>query len=770
MTFERKDSGQAGCLPRTESNPTASGGAPKPRMAGSRTDPPYKIIAFVVLMLTGLFGLAQGAEAAKYPLCDLRVLYLYDDPARIDWGTIYYLNDEHGCRVDLVTLAGGGGFVAAHRAVDGRELNAYSFRVVTSNASRFDSVYARLWPDRRPDMILIGDLDSSGMTAHFAAVTTALKPKTESMFNIARIGRWTADQSAKGITLNAREMFSKYRDRITNESQKLLFEGFAPSEPSAILSRYALEARIGKPGGDFVSGLRVLRLQAMIDSLVPSGGIREALSRKAGNYVGLLEIAQTQSGKARLESIVNAHDEMMALSEAAKVEPSLARSPEVGPYLDELTEKVHRAALDETGFNWNGEIVVRDSPYGPKVKFVSSIDIAGPATVLVSRVLFHPYWDSTFVLLDSTRETILPHQAFVREYLIDLQGRRLESQKADSLRFTIEMEASGIPIVAECKRPVWNSPLVRVKFMPPYHFVPPFAALEVDKIVTSMSLTVAVTKPLDFAGTARIDLQTPNGMFAGAYRQDLTLEKGQGMESVRIPFSISKLFELGVQNAVVTVSVDGRKVDADTCRVRIAACQIPDTMTIGLFPDTSGQLEDILRMTDAKWQAMTDRTLEIGNLAAYDILLIGSGSLRNYPSFRKVRGRIEDYLNGGGTVVVMAQPSDWPSMLLPISLAPVTTEVSGSSIIVADQSNDLLKRPYPIGSSGLSAWFTRPMKTQAAVISPARPILTGSTGELLLSVSSIGRGKIIYCGLPLTDMVGSLNIEAIHLLSNILNN
>jgi hypothetical protein len=107
---------------------------------------------------------------------------------------------------------------------------------------------------------------------------------------------------------------------------------------------------------------------------------RTALSRKAGNYAGLLTIAATQTGLTRLQSIVNAYDEITALRDAAKLEPSLVRSPEVGPYLDELTGKVRRLALAESGFLWDGKIVVRDSPYGPKVKFVSSVDVAGPAT------------------------------------------------------------------------------------------------------------------------------------------------------------------------------------------------------------------------------------------------------------------------------------------------------------------------------------------------------------------------------------------------------
>jgi hypothetical protein len=36
-------------------------------------------------------------------------------------------------------------------------------------------------------------------------------------------------------------------------------------------------------------------------------------------------------------------------------------------------------------------------------------------------------------------------------------------------------------------------------------------------------------------------------------------------------------------------------------------------------------------------------------------------------------------------------------------------------------------------------------------------------------VTRIGEGQVIYCGLPLVEMISELNIEAIHLLANLLN-
>lgn len=38
-----------------------------------------------------------------------------------------------------------------------------------------------------------------------------------------------------------------------------------------------------------------------------------------------------------------------------------------------------------------------------------------------------------------------------------------------------------------------------------------------------------------------------------------------------------------------------------------------------------------------------------------------------------------------------------------------------------------------------------------------------------LQVVKIGDGYVVYCGLPLFDMAAGLNVEAIHLLANILN-
>jgi hypothetical protein len=56
-----------------------------------------------------------------------------------------------------------------------------------------------------------------------------------------------------------------------------------------------------------------------------------------------------------------------------------------------------------------------------------------------------------------------------------------------------------------------------------------------------------------------------------------------------------------------------------------------------------------------------------------------------------------------------------------------------------------------------------------AVVAPSERVFVTPSGAALLSVSRFGDGQVIFCGLPLLEMVADLNLEAIHLFANILN-
>jgi len=420
-------------------------------------------------------------------------------------------------------------------------------------------------------------------------------------------------------------------------------------------------------------------------------------------------------------------------------------------------------------FTDDGEIILRDSPHGPKLKYRAALSVNGPQYIEMSYVRFHPYWDTSQVVLDSVSRKIMPHQAFVREYLVDIDRDYLEASMPESLLFSVEIVYASIPMTVSDAVPIWERPDLGVTLHPEFFFVPPVARLEVDKVVRAMNWKAAISKPLYYHGEATIQLNTPRGLFAGAYKQTLDLEKGRAGETVRIPFSVSNLFELGIQPVTVTLSVDDKIVAADTGHVRIAECTVDDIIDVGLLPDTTGLLEDILIMAGVNYRPLTDRTLQAGDLEAYDVILVGSGALRDYPSFRLITGRLEDYLRAGGSLVILGQPTDWPEAALPVSFAPSVEYVRYNELLNLIPQARITSGPYPLSESVLLTYLNTGRKVTAAVVSPAEYVYVTPSGAALLSVSRLDEGQLIYCGLPLVEMISELNVEAIHLLANILN-
>ena len=208
--------------------------------------------------------------------------------------------------------------------------------------------------------------------------------------------------------------------------------------------------------------------------------------------------------------------------------------------------KAEKAALAAVGLSWEGSVILRDTPRGPSLKYRISVVVDGPFEITLSKISFHPYWDTTEVILNKDDKTILPHQSFVREYYVEIDQKYLDSHQPDSLRFTAELAYSKIPLTISDVVPVWESPDLNIQFLPDFYFLPPVARLNIDRVVESLNWQVVISKPHDFEGTVRIDLKTPKGMFAGAYKQEIDLQSATTSNTIRIPFTISNLFELGI--------------------------------------------------------------------------------------------------------------------------------------------------------------------------------------------------------------------------------
>ncbi|UCC44380.1 MAG: hypothetical protein JSU65_00160 [Candidatus Zixiibacteriota bacterium] len=719
---------------------------------------------------------ARGFDLAMNAATDLRVMYLFEDEESIDWPTLYYLNEEQYCRIDLVTFGAGVGYDSRSEEIADREIYLHRFYPDPDDSTALDSVLASLFRVRRPDIVLIGPALGK-QYLQLEERLLGLPNDSQSLFNITKIYRLTGlrneDSTSLGsVVINPQELWTRFRGRIELEVPQLFPWFHHGIQEPARLRRYELIQSglpIGRLDPDFTSGLPACRLTRVMDSVLIEGLLKDSFIGRARNFLTFFGFSRNTVGSERVDKLMQGFRAIMALEHQAQSESRLMAVPGFADYLGRLRDRAQRAVLHAVGLTWEGKVILRDSPHGPKLKFRAALSVNGPEPVELSYLRFHPYWDTVAVTVDSASRLIKPHQSFVREYLIDIDRARLEAKMPESLLFTAEIVYGRIPLEMLSSLPVWEAPNLNIHFEPDYHFIQPFARLNVDRVVASMNWKAVISKPKHFYGTVKLDLTTPRGVFAGAYRQEIQLEKGRVRETVRIPFSVSNLFELGVQQQVLNLLVDGHQVASDTGIIRIASCHIEDTIHVGFLPDSTGQLEDILRMTDASFRPLTDRTLLTGDLDAYNVILIGSGALRQFPSFGQIKGRIEEYVRQGGSLVVLGQPGDWPEGALPVALSPSRETLMSSDILNRIDGATILSKPHKIDEDDLFSGLPGRRVFAAAVVAPAERVYVTPSSATLLSVSRIGTGQIIFCGLPLVEMVGDLNLEAIHLVANILN-
>jgi len=730
------------------------------------------VLVWVLVLTVAVW--VNAATPVNYALCDVRVVYLFDEPKSIDWPTLFYLNETFGCRIDLVTARERSRTDIDSRRVDSKELYLHTIYMSESDSASAGQALAALFTDRLPDIVLHDNLIHDRRVELLRGKIYELAEPGQRLFNILKIYRRLEDVSGTGdagvfVALNGRELFKRYKDRMALEVP-ILVPGFdAGSFKTDRTIRYALVKSLSGRSGredNFLSGVNSFRLTQFIDSLFPDGPMKQTVLKQAKKFISSFNASKISVGQKHAGFVVDGYRELGLLTTHERIAEDY---PDYQRYLEDLLSRAERAALHAVGVSWDGRVALRDSPHGPRLKFIVSISADGPREVEVRTVNFHPYWDTTALILDSVLRVIAPHQAYTKEFLVDIDNSYLDAEVPDSLVFSVEVDYGSVPLVFTSTLAVWEAPNLTIKFQPDYQFVKPFPDLDVDRVVSSTNIKALITKPYEYSGEVQISLTTPRGMFAGAYRTDLLLEKGKPTESVRIPFTVSNLFELGIQTQTIELLVDKRVVAADTGRIRIASCEIPDTVKVAFLPDSLGMLEDILRMTECTFRPFTDRSLMTADFEAYNVIVLGSGCFRDYPSLRFMKGRFEEYLRQGGSLVVLGQPEDWPGDVLPLSFVPGREVVDQGEIINRINEARIMSQPYSISDKNLLSSFFRKREVSPAVISPAEKVFVTSTGAALLSVSRLGEGQIIFSGLPLLEMVARLDIDAIHLFANILN-
>ena len=717
---------------------------------------------------------AGGVDLTNYALADGRVLYFCRSLPQVDWPTLYYLNDNYGCRVDIVTIAQHRDVRTIEHALPERQLFWHECVIDTTGPYALARLLTRLCDERRPDLVLLSDDLGPFMSTELLGAIDSLPPDSGALFDIARVYQEGADgvDSNATVVLNGIELAHRYRDRLESELPKLTGAGFSSGSAAPRLTKYHLtrsRSAIAAAAPDMMSGIPPLRLLEIIAQVFPEGPRGSIHDRQARAFISGFRAAQSAVGQARVDHLLDGYRSLLDLCEPSTIPIADPRGAAFHAYLESLRQRAETAAMDAAGIGWDGRIDIRDTPQGELMKFTLTVSVNGPREVWVKQVKYHPAADTNAVVLDSTAHLVNAHQSLVREYAVPVESEQIETSQPDSLLFSVDLACREVALSMVRATLLHARPSLQVRFDPDFYIVPPVSGLDVDRLVSSLALNLVITKPSDFAGPVSLDLQTPRGVFAGAYRQKITLPAGKTLEIMSVPFTISNLMELGRQAMTVDISDAGGLIAADTGYLRLAQCRIPDTIDIAYLPDSVGLLEDILRMTNASFQPLTDRGLMTANLSAYDVIVICSGAYKNYPSLRVIGDRLEDYIRWGGSVVVFGQDQDWPQGVLPFGFVPFQATFGASGIVARMPQAQVLVGPQRIALDDLLRDLNELFAVSPAEVTPAEVVLEAASGGAILSISRLGQGQMIYCGLPLPAMVADLNLEAIHLLANILN-
>ncbi len=733
-----------------------------------------------VMLVTVLPAHSQSVDKStmvRYALCDIELLYIVDSARAIDWPILYYLSDVYGVEIQIVTLERRTAVGSQRRQLPERDFVLTRFYVPDSDSTQFDSITTHLFSSRWPDIVIVDNYSDDALMASFADHVLSRQQPGDNYFGIVkafnRAHKKRIETDIDGmVIINTRELFGIYEERIRDGVRRLGVEFEVDILDRATFSRYRQFRGMhdtSQPTVSIVQDLPLLRLTSILEEVLPDGPKKATLVKLAEDFVSSFQKAKRTSGREQAESVLRGYRAYLDLYDAISGDPAVASHRDLKAYFDELADEAQRAATKAAGLNWEGKIINRESAHGPKLKYRATLSVEGPSEIRLNSILFGRLEDTTMTVIDSVPKTVLPHQTFVREYLVDLDDVTSARHAIDPLVFTAKLQYGQIPLKMRSAVPTWEPPELKIVFEPDFYFVPPLSGLNVDRIVTSTTIHAAIRKPLSYAGTVNLNLETPRGLFAGAYRKELELENNTTYITVRIPFSISELFEPGVQRLVLSLSTGGQLIAADTALVRTVSCRVADTVKVGFLPDTSGLLEDILGMTDAAFRPLTDRGLLTADLAAYNVLIIGSGSFRQYVSFRKIKDRFADYVRQGGSIVIMGQPDDWPQGVLPLSLYPAFEMIDKSRVVNPHPEARVLNQPYVVLVKDLLTSFERARGVSSALAAPAEKILETKNGGALLSVSRFSQGHVVYCGLPLLELVSDLNLEAIHLFANLLN-
>ena len=248
------------------------------------------------------------------------------------------------------------------------------------------------------------------------------------------------------------------------------------------------------------------------------------------------------------------------------------------------------------------------------------------------------------------------------------------------------------------------------------------------------------------------------------------MKDGDRSYEINLPIAIGKSAGNHKHKIIATLKEGDKTLGWSQAHILGQECKVNENTKIALISGPEGRLEDILRMTGAGYQTISDRFLETGYIGAYDILLLDTDCFEKYPSLKKLSDKLNRYMEFGGTIIVFGQSQKWPDGSLPVSILPVESNLDSRDTKLTGSANDpLFNNTYKTSPTYLISAVKEAYRSYPAGVFPGESLISAGHNMSLLSRTDIGSGHLIYCGFPVLDMFADLEPIGVEFFANLIN-
>ncbi|MFH1701164.1 MAG: hypothetical protein ABIE07_11315 [Candidatus Zixiibacteriota bacterium] len=708
---------------------------------------------------------------------DLTVFCPVIDAEYIQWSALLYLNQQYGAEIYIGILHPSAYFDCKEiTSSDGQFHLAYiGYPSVDYDSMLVDSVCDALFAGGYPDMAIFGAAgaaDSAFITYMLRDMKQKAHDDSLALSYLNRIFIRT-DKNSGGIVFNDAEIYDGLKDRANSLNLTFSPDGPLEYKPERFRWYYLLDVKeinSIETKGDFLSVIDIFRLPQIISQNVIAGPERENLLNRLNRFESYIRSSYNQrlSRSDRLRLLLNAYGEISRLVEMLDAGSGNLKWTRVPYRAKRVRYKTSLAVAQAVGINWSANLHSRNTPFGKTGKLVFDLEVAGPLPIELSYLKFLPE-GQTPVEIESIACVIAPHQKLHREYTIDLSGINLENEPEKEHRFAIAITVEGTPIELFVPYNEYANEEISLAWLPDYAIISPFIDNDINSLSQPFDWQLLITKPYQSELRAQLSIDNPDDIIVGSYEKNIVISAGVTSQLIDIHLTAGRSIGNGERKIGARLVSNGNTISSTSADARIIRFDVSPVRDIAFVPDRTGQLEDFLRMVNVSGFAFTPHSISRATLEAYDMLIIGTDADEEYiNALRKSSGRLRRFARDGGEILILGQSFGWPHDIFDFMIC--TSENVGSvPLVIKNKDHKLLNGPYAIGGNRLAETAPEMSRSWSAILGAGDEIIAAGELGSYLQVTKIGEGHVIFCGLPLLDMVSKLDVDAIHLLANILN-